>query len=78
MKHLSVCIFEGKKEVHLPAPNPDYYTICGIDGGLSGEPDQVNVQQSAQDKITCEACLSIWLLCRKYNKSDFEERIYGR
>jgi hypothetical protein len=72
--HLAT-IIEGDREVHMVGGVSDYDTSCGIDmndSTLGHYPENATV---TKDKITCPACINIWLNAKGYRKGNFDSQL---
>lgn len=64
-EHVAVTI-DGTREVHATGTNPNYATLCGLDG------DEGLVSPAGREKIDCPQCRAIWGHCKDYHQSEFK------
>lgn len=61
---------DGTVQTHIPHPDGNYATLCGLDGD-DDNPASRQFTVAAGAKIDCADCLAIFEACGAYRLSDF-------
>jgi hypothetical protein len=73
-KFIAIAVEDTPAQVHAASSIAGYLTLCGLDGGLSDDGQEV-VDLPPRKRINCPDCLQLWEAARSLRRRDFSTTI---